>query len=384
MDSFLYDQSQGSSKQAAWERSLAPRKFERALPSSKLCTLPTFAGMPDELQEAAASVVMLHPKRIEELSPKRRSHEDVLWHELERVSRNWMPASALERQGHPGHSMEAFHVVYDLKNQIARGGCATVHLAVRRRTHKVVAVKRIRASANMTHSEVVSEYEVMKKLDHDHIIRTFDAFWSTNPAGVRDEFWLVQELAQGGELFKWCRSLKRPLGESDYRRLAFELLSGLAYLHAHGIIHRDIKPKNLLMADASESSPLRIADFGLCRWLKRERRTTSGSGLASSEDALVTSTGASNSRRAAGQRRARAITKSFLGTADWMAPEVLVCAVDGAGGYSFPADVWASGCVIYALIAERFDDTSPYTPYGDDSAEGLFGAVLAGLKTVHC
>ena len=258
-----------------------------------------------------------------------------------------------------------------------------MHVAVRRRTHKAVAVKRVRASSNMTQSEVVSEYEVMKKLDHDHIIRTFDAFWSTNQAGVRDEFWLVQELAQGGELFKWCRNLKRSLGESDYRRLAFELLTGLSYLHSHGIIHRDIKPKNLLMANLSDSSPLRIADFGLCRCLKRATSTTTGPGLASNEDSvLVTSTGASSARRVASQRRGRTITKSFLGTADWMAPEVLVCAVDGAGGYSFPADVWAAGCVIHALIAERFDDTSPYTPNGDDSAEGLFSAVLAGQKAV--
>ena len=96
-----------------------------------------------------------------------------------------------------------------------------MHVAIRRGTHKAVAVKRVRASSNMTQSEVVSEYEVMKKLDHDHIIRTFDAFWSTNQAGVRDEFWLVQELAQGGELFKWCRNLKAIPWRNDYRRLCF-------------------------------------------------------------------------------------------------------------------------------------------------------------------
>ncbi len=50
--------------------------------------------------------------------------------------------------------------------------------------------------------------------------------------------WLIEELALGGELFAWCRR-RAPLRAEMLTRLAFELLDGLAYLHAHGVMHRE-------------------------------------------------------------------------------------------------------------------------------------------------
>ena len=376
------------------------------------------------MQQAARHAVAKNPLSIQKLHPKQWVNDTIDdWEELTDNSRSWAPCGAIERHGHPAHSMAAFKAVYELKGKIAAGGCAKVHVAVRRRSGRTVAVKMVRPSGNMTARDIRAEADVMRHLDHPHVIRTLDAFW-TATAGAWEEVWLVQEYAGGGELFEWCRRRGRPLRESDHRRLATELLSGLAYLHGHGVIHRDIKPKNLLMADASESAPLRIADFGLCRRLRKGEGSTS----------QVTAP--------EWRRKQRSVTKSFLGTADWMAPEVtagsfggacgavarkqraplccvcssvhapylhsfprtpkamlnpiapppicliyrqvLVCACEGAGGYSFPADIWASGCVIYSLMSGRLDDSSPFTPEignqnseSRSSLEGLFGAVLS-------
>ena len=207
--------------------------------------------------------------------------------------------------------------------------------------------------------------------------------------GAKDEIWLVMEYAEGGELFTWVRHRRRRLREDEYRRLTYELLSGLAYLHNHGIIHRDIKPKNLLMADNTNDATLRIADFGLSRRLKhlkkdQAREEEAELGVSKTPHGLASTAYGVGMSRPSGWKRPRAVTRTFLGTADWMAPEMLVCACEGAnGGYSFPVDVWAAGCVIYALMSGRMDDSSPYTP--DDTAtaggtvdelERLFGAVL--------
>jgi serine/threonine protein kinase len=208
--------------------------------------------------------------------------------------------------------------------------------------------------------------------------------------------WLVEELAGGGELFAWCRRRKRALREEDVTRLSYELLDGLGYLHEHGVIHRDIKPQNVLMSSADDTGCVRIADFGLCRWLKTERTSGAGGaggvGGAETDDprgrrnSCGSSSGGAASARSPEQRRRprrpRAITKSFVGTAVWMAPEVLVCASEDAKGYSFPADVWAAGCIIFCLASGRTDEEKlgPFTPkLSDDVGAPLdetFAAIL--------
>jgi serine/threonine protein kinase len=130
-------------------------------------------------------------------------------------------------------------------------------------------------------------------------------------------------------------------------------------------MHRDIKPKNLLMANREDTSSLRIADFGLCRRI----------GASSPE---------------VGSRRRRSVTRAFVGTAPWMAPEVLVCACEEAGGYSFPADIWSAGCVIYSLCSGSLSDTGPFIIEEDlethaeaDVLSSMFRALLEQQLTMQ-
>ena len=117
----------------------------------------------------------------------------------------------------------------------------------------------------------------MRRLDHPHIVVLLDFYWMgpQEKGATRNEVWLVEEYAEGGDLFHWARACtkrsKRPLVESEIQRLALQLMRGLAYIHSHGVLHRDIKPNNLLMSAQGREANLLIADFGLCRRLKKPK-----------------------------------------------------------------------------------------------------------------
>ena len=308
------------------------------------------------------------------------------WKELTKPSTSWQPATLMERRGHPPHSPAAFEAVYALDRKLASGGFGSVHLATRRRNNAPVAVKKVPTSDAVDEADLRRELDVMRRIDHPHVIKTMDAFWASEATadGSKREIWLIADYCAGGELFEWCRA--RHLREEDHKRLCLELLRGLAYLHAHGIIHRDIKPKNILMSTADRSSPLRIADFGLARRLRKSSEGSSSSGGAAAraeEEAATESAGAPSDANATAspkqperpRRRTRheRFTRSFLGTAGWMAPEVLVCACDGAQGYDFSADVFSAGAVIYALLMRRYDDECPFQPHKSRRDEGPRG-----------
>ena len=129
--------------------------------------------------------------------------------------------------------------------------------------------------ADVSEADIREEADIMSKLDHPHVIHTHDAFWgfrgsdgggggsgtssssSSSSGSSRKGIWIVEELCEGGPIFRWLKERSSDVRASEalHRRLTAELLAGLSYLHTHGILHRDIKPQNLLMATKADSSP---------------------------------------------------------------------------------------------------------------------------------
>ncbi len=170
---------------------------------------------------------------------------------------------------------DAFPVIpgYELLDKIARGGMATVYRARHRRTGQVVAVKIL--SPEMGASEVVrrrfeQEFKAARRLDHPHIVRTLDH--GVAEAGP----YLVMEFVEGETLGERL-GRDGPLPQAEAVRLIIQVARALDHAHGLGLIHRDVKPDNILITADGQA---RLTDFGLVKQLAEEAELTRpGQGL---------------------------------------------------------------------------------------------------------
>ncbi|XP_068600759.1 serine/threonine-protein kinase Chk1 [Brachionichthys hirsutus] len=195
---------------------------------------------------------------------------------------------------------------WDLVQILGEGAYGEVRLLVNRQTEEAVAVKVIDTSqAKECAESVKKEICVHKSLSHANIVRFF---------GHRKEgptVYLFLEYCTGGELFD---RIEPDLGmaEKDAHRFFQQLISAVEYLHSVGITHRDIKPENILLDD---NDNLKLTDFGLAtmfRFKGRER-----------------------------------LLCRLCGTLPYVAPELLRLPEYKAQ----PADIWACGIVLTAMLA---------------------------------
>ena len=150
---------------------------------------------------------------------------------------------------------------YELGQVIGRGGMSTVHRAYDRRTGHEVAVKISRRAPGGIDAigPTRREIDLLSTLNDPGLVALLDA-------GIGDEqtpAYLVSELVDGPNLAEWIRS--STLTEQQTARLGAAMCRTLAYVHACGIVHRDVKPANILITggtDAELNAP-KLVDFGI-------------------------------------------------------------------------------------------------------------------------
>ena len=147
---------------------------------------------------------------------------------------------------------------YQLLNKLGEGGCGTVYLAVHTKLEKRVALKilnRDRSADKSAIDRFKREIRAVGRLEHQHIVRALDA------GEVNGLHYLVMELIEGVDL---ARLLKHRvcLETADACEVARQAALAIDHAHRHGLIHRDVKPSNLMLTSTGE---IKLLDLGLAQ-----------------------------------------------------------------------------------------------------------------------
>ncbi|XP_030760629.1 cyclin-dependent-like kinase 5 isoform X2 [Sitophilus oryzae] len=146
---------------------------------------------------------------------------------------------------------------YEKLEKIGEGTYGTVFKAKNRESHEIVALKRVRLDDDDegVPSSALREICLLKELKHKNIVRLYDVLHSDK------KLTLVFEHCDQ-DLKKYFDSLNGDIDLDVVKSFMYQLLRGLAFCHNHNVLHRDLKPQNLLI---NKNGELKLADFGLAR-----------------------------------------------------------------------------------------------------------------------
>ncbi|CAB3986415.1 cyclin-dependent-like kinase 5 [Paramuricea clavata] len=146
---------------------------------------------------------------------------------------------------------------YEKLEKIGEGTYGTVFKAKNKETHEIVALKRVRLDDDDegVPSSALREICLLKELRHKNIVRLFDIMISEK------KLTLVFEYCDQ-DLKKYFDSCQGEVDANIVKSLMYQLLRGLAFCHANNVLHRDLKPQNLLI---NKDGELKLGDFGLAR-----------------------------------------------------------------------------------------------------------------------
>ncbi|XP_067934178.1 serine/threonine-protein kinase PLK1-like [Watersipora subatra] len=219
----------------------------------------------------------------------------------ESVHREWRVSDEL-------HVVDSENVRYVKGRLLGKGGFASVVLLTsddgrnQQVAAKIISKRRIVKPEKK--DKIAREIDIHRQMNHINVVQFIKFFEDC------ENVFILMENCGGMTLSKIVK-MRQSLTEPEVRFYLRELLAGCQYIHSRGVVHRDLKLSNLFI---TEKMHLKIGDFGLSTYIAN-----------------------ANDRK-----------ESICGTPNYISPEVI-----NKIGHSFPADIWAIGCIIYALLSGR-------------------------------
>lgn len=219
------------------------------------------------------------------------------------------PIKCVARSGRTSIYMinnEDINQKYIFQEQIGTGYYGIVRIAIQKidpgKKYACKSIDKLILSNNRINN-LIKEIETLSMLDHPNIVKYYETYNDNR------YFHIIMEYCSGGDLFDNIVKRKN-FSEKEACHIIYKLLSAILHCHSLGIVHRDLKPENILYESKSESSEVKIIDFGLS-----QQKFT--------EDDL----------------------NSIVGSPFYVAPEVL------GGKYDSKCDLWSLGIITYCLLS---------------------------------
>ena len=214
------------------------------------------------------------------------------------------------------------------RKRIGKGAFSTIYKGRHKETNKLFAIKEISfENLEKIRESIKREFTLMKKLNHKNIIRLHEVFFDNDEKNI----YLVIDYYSKGDLSKFLGG--KALKEKYAKKYMRQLTMGLKYLYEKQILHRDLKPQNILVTDEGN---IVITDFGFARYTDNEN-----------------------------------MLNTLCGSPMYMAPEIML-----KKRYNNKSDLWSVGVIFFELIYGT-------TPYKAKNMIDLMSNIKKNLLSSH-
>ncbi len=197
-------------------------------------------------------------------------------------------------------------------NPIGDGSFSTVYKGYGKDNEEPVAIKKINKTKVQDHERIDMEIEIMKKLDHPHIIKLYETIIDN-----KSNIYLIMEYCPGGNLAEFLSG--KPLKEKYAKKFMIQMVSALQYLISKKIIHRDLKPQNILLFN---QDTIKIIDFGFAKCFYNDDSYNNNDNNLDKN-----------------------MIQTICGSPIYMAPEIIKC-----DNYTIKTDLWSVGIILYEML----------------------------------